>query len=198
MIGFLFQMKVRWDPYQFIYVDSWPQKDQMKISHNHNFPTMKHRHGFFHQVWQTGWSWVMCSSLVVQTSICQGYMTWLTGRGRREDYWNTVLWIIWKEQREVNPASLAYLASSSIPTKKWWDALWTTHVWAAFDVPFYLPQSSVSCNACQALHKILQCSLQDQWSWPISCGLLHRTASDSTRSCSPGHNALVVGKRSES
>lgn len=123
----------------------------MKISHNQNFPAIKHRCGSISQVWWTGWSWAMCCSQIVQTGLCQGYMTWLTGRGRKENYWLSGLWIIWKEHRKVKPVSLVYLGSSSLPTKKWWDALWTTHLWAAFDVPLYSPWSSVSCNVCQDL-----------------------------------------------
>lgn len=104
--------------------------------------------------------------------------------------------IIWKEHREMKPLSLVYLGSSSLPTLKWRDALWTTHLWAAFDVPFYSP-GPLWAVMCVRTLKILQCSLQDQWNWPISHGLLSRTATETTSFCFPGLNALLFCKRNE-
>lgn len=67
-----------------------------------------------------------------------------------------------------------------------------SHFWCTRLLPLVLCELQ-----CVSGLKILQCSLQDQWIWPISCGLLHRTASDSSSSCSLGHHALVVGKSNE-
>lgn len=80
----------------------------------------------------------MCCSQVVQTGLGQGYMTWLTGRGRRESHG---VWLVdyLKGAQGSEAISLVYLGSSSLPTKKWRDVLWNTHLWAAFDVPFYSP-----------------------------------------------------------
>lgn len=87
------------------------------------------------------------------------------------------------------------LGSSLLPTMKWWDAPRTT------TCDLLLRYSSTLLDllwavTCQDITIFFSVCFQDQWSWAISCDLLHRT-SDSPLFCSPGHNGLIASKRNE-